>query len=230
MTDERTLLGRIAAQLRRGDDPARHAEPTAAPEALSAPSADRAALLARFTAEWRGLAGHTHQARSAADAAGVIAGICEARGASVVLGWSEAAIGVAGLEGELAARGITVDHGIVPRAPDARAARLQALAEIAVGVTGADALLAESGSAVLASGPGRPRTASLLPPVHVTVVGAPRIFLSLEHLLADDPSLGGAGSNLVAISGPSRTADIEMTLTRGVHGPGEVHVILVGGA
>ena len=106
-------------------------------------------------------------------------------------------------------------------------ARLHALSELAVGVTGADALLAESGSVVLASGPGRPRSASLLPPVHVTIARTDRIYFSLEHLLAAVPSLGSAGSNLVAISGPSRTADIEMTLTRGVHGPGEVHVILL---
>jgi L-lactate dehydrogenase complex protein LldG len=77
------------------------------------------------------------------------------------------------------------------------------------------------------SGLGRGRLASLLPPVHIAIARAPTIYYSLEHLLAAEPALGSAGSNFVAISGPSRTADIEMTLTRGVHGPGEVHVILV---
>jgi L-lactate dehydrogenase complex protein LldG len=195
---------------------------------VSSPAPDPAALRARFAAEWRALAGHVHDARSPADAADIVAGICAARAATAVLGWTDDAMGVPGIGAALASHGISVDHGEVPREREARDARLQALAGFEVGLTGADALLAESGSVVVTSGPGRPRLASLLPPVHVTVVSAPRLFLSLEHLLAADERLARAGSNLVAISGPSRTADIEMTLTRGVHGPGDVHVIFVG--
>ena len=186
-------------------------------------------LLARFTAEWQALAGHVHAAASVDAVADVIADVCRTRGTTRVLGWTESEIGVDGLAGALAGRGISIDHGSIPREPAARAARLQALAEYSVGVTGADALLAESGSVVVTSGPGRPRLASLLPPVHITVARPRRLYLSLEHLLAAEPALGSAGSNFVAISGPSRTADIEMTLTRGVHGPGEVHVIIVEG-
>jgi L-lactate dehydrogenase complex protein LldG len=227
MSDQRTLLGRIAANLRRGHEVAAHA--AAAPSLpLAAAGEDRAALLARFSAEWRSLAGHVHEVATVADAARIVGNLCRARGATTLLGWSEAAIGITGLERALEAEAIAIDHGEVPRGPAARAERLQALGAIPIGLTGADALLAESGSVVLVTGPGRPRLASLLPVVHVAIVRDPRLYPSLEHLLTAEPALASAGSNLVAISGPSRTADIEMTLTRGVHGPGEVHVILLG--
>jgi len=226
MTDQQTLLGRIAANLRRS--PATVApRPVAAAVPLAASIGDVPALLARFSAEWQSLAGHVHTAATDGDAIDAVIAVCRSHGMAAVLGWADEAIGIPGFETRLRQQGIAVDHGMVPQDPSARRARLQELAALGVGVTGADALLAESGSVVLASGPGRPRLASLLPPVHVTVVRPRRVYLSLEHLLAAEPALGSAGSNLVAISGPSRTADIEMTLTRGVHGPGEVHVILV---
>ena len=69
--------------------------------------------------------------------------------------------------------------------------------------------------------------ASLLVPVHVAVLRVDRLVDSISGLLATRGDLVAAGSNLVAITGPSRTADIEHTLSRGVHGPGEVHVILL---
>ena len=226
--DGRALLGRIADNLERSrHEPVHAAAAVEAPAPLAAELHDGAALLARFSAEWQALAGQVHEARTANEAAAIVAEICRVHEARTILAWSEAAIGVDGLAEALGRCGLDVDGGVLPADRDSRMVRLQALAEVRVGVTGADALLAESGSVVLASGPGRPRLASLLPPVHVTIARTDRIFQSLEHLLAADPSLGVAGSNLVAISGPSRTADIEMTLTRGVHGPGEVHVILM---
>ena len=67
---------------------------------------------------------------------------------------------------------------------------------------------------------------SVLPPVHVAVVEERRLRPSLAALLHEEPGLLDSGSNVVIVAGPSRTADIEMTLTHGVHGPKHVHVIL----
>ncbi len=50
---------------------------------------------------------------------------------------------------------------------------------------------------------------------------------SLPELIASRPELVTQGANFVAITGPSRTADIEHVLARGVHGPRDVHAIFV---
>jgi L-lactate dehydrogenase complex protein LldG len=95
-------------------------------------------------------------------------------------------------------------------------------------VTGADAALADTGSIGLVHGHGRARLVSLLPPVHVALVPVAHLHATLGALLAAQPHLLGGAANVVFITGPSRTADIEMTLTRGVHGPRIVHVVFVG--
>jgi len=110
--------------------------------------------------------------------------------------------------------------------PERRQQDVDALAGIGLGVTGAHAALAENGGIVLVSGPGRGRLASILPPLHVAIVSERRLRPSLAALLREEPRLLDEGSNVVVVAGPSRTADIEMTLTHGVHGPKHLHVIV----
>jgi L-lactate dehydrogenase complex protein LldG len=84
--------------------------------------------------------------------------------------------------------------------------------------------LADTGSVVLAASPDEPRANSLLPEVHVTLLAEERILAGLEELFS---VLGGElPSALAIVTGPSRSADIEQKLVVGVHGPGEVHVVL----
>ena len=94
--------------------------------------------------------------------------------------------------------------------------------EIRIGLTGALAGIAETGSLVIPSGPGRPLTASLLPEIHLAVLRASDIYENLAQVLKL-PDIRESASAVV-ISGPSRTGDIEMTHTIGVHGPMELHV------
>jgi L-lactate utilization protein LutC len=85
--------------------------------------------------------------------------------------------------------------------------------------------LAETGSVVLAASPDEPRARSLLPYVHVSLLPEDRVLPGLAELFAavgDD-----LPSALAIVTGPSRSADIEQSLTIGVHGPGEVHVVLL---
>jgi L-lactate dehydrogenase complex protein LldG len=101
---------------------------------------------------------------------------------------------------------------------------VQAAAEI--GLTGCDAAIAETGSLALVSGPGRSRAVSLLPPRHVAVVRRGDVFFSMGEYLAARRDTIAASANVTFVTGPSRTADIELTLTLGVHGPGSVAVVV----
>ena len=181
----------------------------------------------RFTCAFQALTGEVHYADSLDEIADSIAGICRAGGAGSYLSWDEEALGCSGLVDRLLSRGLCRVSYDLPLDPPGRFERIRALADVGVGVTGADAALADSGAIVVASGPGRGRLASLLPPVHIALLKRDRMCSSLPALLAARPDLVVAGSNLVVIAGPSRTADIEMTLTHGVHGPKHVHAILI---
>ncbi len=96
---------------------------------------------------------------------------------------------------------------------------------IPVGVTGALCAIAETGSLVLVSGAGETLTASLLPPVHAVVLRTGQIVPTVAEALAR-PEVRRAAAGVI-VTGPSRTADIEMALTIGVHGPGKLTVFLV---
>jgi L-lactate dehydrogenase complex protein LldG len=102
--------------------------------------------------------------------------------------------------------------------------------EDAVGVTGAFAAIAETGTLVLASGPDTPASASILPETHVAVLSAQRIVAHMEDAFAlAREAVGQLPRAIHFVSGPSRTADIDQTIVLGAHGPSRVHVIVVRG-
>ncbi len=143
-----------------------------------------------------------------------------------VLAWDEADIGCPSVRDRLQEASIELVPGDVPN--DAgHQATLARLAEIEVGLTGAMGGLADTGSIVVASGPGRARIASLLPPVHIAILPLSKIYPTMqEWLAAGGAELAKETSNLVVITGGSRTSDIELQLTLGMHGPRELHVVL----
>jgi len=100
-----------------------------------------------------------------------------------------------------------------------------------LGVTGVDYGIAETGSCVLLAGEGVSRLVSLVPPIYVALVEKGQVLPSLDEFFTlhrDRFLKQGLGSYMNIISGPSRSADIEQTLVTGVHGPGNVHLLLVG--
>jgi len=98
-------------------------------------------------------------------------------------------------------------------------------ANIKVGITGATSAIAETGTLVIASAKDQPLTTSLLPEIHVAVIKSSKILETLEEVMKLDEIKSSA--SIALITGPSRTADIEMTLTIGVHGPKELMVFIV---
>ena len=184
-------------------------------------------LAEQFGAALRALAGHVHHADGARAAAEIIAGIARENDAVSFISWDEDAIGCPGLLAALAACGLSRVAYDVSEDAGRRLLDTDRLAGVGLGVTGAHAALAENGGLVLVSGPGRGRLPSILPPVHVAVVSVRRLRPGLADLVREEPRLLEGGSNVVIVAGPSRTADIEMTLTHGVHGPRHVHVVLM---
>lgn len=110
------------------------------------------------------------------------------------------------------AAGFHVHHGTIPEIPGA---------EVSRALYG----LAETGSVVLAASQDEPRARHLLPDVHISVVAEDRVLSGLAELFA--AVAADLPSALAIVTGPSRSADIEQRLVVGVHGPGEVHVVLV---
>jgi L-lactate dehydrogenase complex protein LldG len=94
-------------------------------------------------------------------------------------------------------------------------------------VTSTVAGIADTGTLVLRPGPGEPRTLSLVPPVHVAVLRASRMYASLPAAMAGLQLAADMPSNLLLVSGPSKTADIQQVLAYGAHGPKELIIVLI---
>lgn len=117
-----------------------------------------------------------------------------------------------------------IDH----RVPDdGRGEHNLSYRDLDVGVTGAHAALAESGSLVLMHGEGRPRMASLIPDVHIALLEVTSVEWTLASWAEKNPELVAETTNLVVVTGPSRTGDIELQLNLGVHGPRTVHIVMI---
>ena len=191
--------------------PDRIVEPEPTP-VTAVQSDDRGQLLARFIREAEGLYCHIERVQNERAAAKAVVAALE--GAQRIISWDLALIPSRELADALQKAGV------------AFAAPNDGQAE--VGLTGAHAALAGSGSLVLVSGPGRPRTAALLPRKHVAVITPEQIVPHFEAWIAkqrEADSFQGA-ANVAIVSGPSRTADIAMEQILGMHGPAYLHVII----
>jgi L-lactate utilization protein LutC len=201
----RTALGRSAGQ-----------EPAAPPPVrLRIPEVSLDARASSFIARLEALAGKAQRVGSMDAARGAVAAAIAGKTAVASNSPYLAECGVAGLLG--------VRTGI--RNVD----ELRDVCEKAdVGITSADYALADTGTLVMIASPAEARLVSLLPPAHIAVVPMDRVLTSLDELFTLVPLPADRSSSMVLITGPSRTADIEQILVRGVHGPGQISVVLVG--
>ena len=189
--------------------------PPVPPARIHVPSLDVDRRIEMFIAAFEKLNGKAHRVSSAPEARAAVEGILDGRSA------------VASNAPFLAECGITNLPGLTSGLTDRLKLR-QACVDLDVGITSVDYALADTGSFVMFSSAEEARMVSLLPPCHVAVLPRERILTGLDELLTLHPVPSDRSSSMVLITGPSRTADIEQILVRGVHGPGEVHVIVVG--
>jgi len=161
------------------------------------------------------------------DPVAILVPALQERGITEVIAWADPLLEQLGLPEAARRAGIAW----YTAAPGSDPAEIRSVAARAgAGVTTADFAVAETGTLVLMSGPGRPRTANVLPPLHVAVVPVDRLrpdMAALFHELSTVAGGRGMPSGLHIVTGPSRSADIEDVLVRKVHGPGEVIVILL---
>jgi L-lactate dehydrogenase complex protein LldG len=185
-------------------------------------------LITQFQIELSRIGGQFYFADNAGAACEYVRGLASA-GVETAVGWDSQLIREVGLAEMLEQSGIDFipDAGRLSSDEFIRKAT-----EAAVGITAVDYALADTGTLVLISGRGRARAVSLLPPIHVALVKAAQVISGLEDLFVSLRVEKGFSSRNVSsaitfITGPSRTADIELTLVVGVHGPQQLHVILL---
>jgi len=186
-------------------------------------------LVARFEQELRAVEGEVVHC-TAEEVPGLVTKRLREMGVEQLLTWEDQEPLMAQTLAALREAGIECMQSDLPHGSgDDRRQAVEALAGIQAGLTGSIAGLADTGTVVLADGPGRPGLASLLPPLHIALLPVERIHASmLDWMMAGGKQAIAESASVTLVSGPSRTADIEMTLTIGVHGPGEVVVFLVG--
>lgn len=99
---------------------------------------------------------------------------------------------------------------------------------IETGITGCEFLIAQTGSALVSSAQKGGRQLFIFPPIHIIIASKNQMVNTLQeaYQAISDKYSGDLPSQLLLITGPSRTADIEKTLTLGAHGPKELHIIL----
>ena len=201
----RTALGRSAGQPVADPPPAR----------IVVPEVEMEERIASMRARIEALAGKTARAATPAEACGMVAAAIQGKSA------------VASNAPFLAECGITRLPGVRSAIADRDQLR-EACAAADVGITSADYVLGDTGTLVMIASPQEARLVSLLPPAHIAVVPKERILTGLDELFAILPEPAAQTSSMVLITGPSRTADIEQILVRGVHGPGQIMAIVVG--
>ncbi|MGB1252681.1 MAG: LutC/YkgG family protein [Candidatus Promineifilaceae bacterium] len=184
-------------------------------------------LVAQFKHELEALTGHVYLLDDVEDSAETILQILAKHNTKHIIAWGNDDLGLPNLREILGESGVTIDDNHLPTDEAGRKAQLAKSDEVYIGLTGANGGLADNGAIGIVSGKGRGRLASLSPPVHIALLRRDQIYPSIPAFLADHDGVTADASNLVFIAGPSRTGDIEMTLSIGVHGPGETHVIVL---
>jgi L-lactate dehydrogenase complex protein LldG len=231
MNDREQILSRIREGLgpHSGKDPSPPSPPPHA-ETDPGPKQDQETLIRTFEKECEAVDCRIYRAEDELALGACLESIVDGSGVKKAVRWRSSLLDAWHMDRHLQRLGVRIFRpGQEQETRDNNP--LEWLEEAELGITGADFALADTGTLVLKSLPGRNRSFSLLPPVHVALLEPDRILPGLDDLIyrlsKDIQDHGTMESCVTLITGPSKTADIEMILVNGVHGPREVHVILV---
>jgi L-lactate dehydrogenase complex protein LldG len=192
-------------------------------------------LVTRLEAELTAVGGQVVCVASPAAATAYIEALVEDRNLHHVVRWSSELLDQLEIDATLLQHGVKVQTA--PSQPDSvscenRQTMRHILAQADLGISGVTYAIAETGTLALAAHAGQMRGVSLLPPVHIAVARSEQIVATLADCLAQLQAAGddlqhNLTSCISFITGPSRTGDIELNLTVGVHGPGELHLVIL---
>jgi L-lactate dehydrogenase complex protein LldG len=226
------ILSKIKGALKhnsaRDTTPASNAVEQSARQINDTREQKRGDLLKQFEVELARAGGHFYSADSASAVCEYVRKLASPE-ANLIAGWDSQLIREIALAEMLEQAGVA----FIPDAGKLSSYEfIQKVTEADIGITAVDYALADTGTLVLIGGQGRARTVSLLPSIHVALVKPEQVISGLADLFVllraeKGFSSRNVSSTVTFITGPSRTADIELTLVVGVHGPQQLHVILL---
>jgi L-lactate dehydrogenase complex protein LldG len=203
-----------------------------ADQAMANSAANSAELTDRMAEAASTIGWKVHRVANPEDAADVVANICEQKGAKSVLRSTHDVLGEINVDAAVTSTGAILsvtEHSGDNNETMISESKSEAFATD-IGITGVDYAIAETGTVVLHPRSGLSRLVSLAPPTHIAVLRPAEILDSLDELFAmerNDHMSGNLAGSMNLISGPSKTADIEGTTVTGIHGPLEVHLIIL---
>jgi L-lactate dehydrogenase complex protein LldG len=185
-------------------------------------------LFKRFSFELDRLMGQAFLVDSDEAALSCVLDLLLSHNTSHMIAWDFAHIPLNGLESAVRETGIQITQADMR--DEFRAETLETIRDVQVGLTGVDVAVAATGTMVFSTAPGKGRLPTVFAPVHIAVLTLDQILPRLEDWVArqraDSLETLQKSANICFVSGPSRTADIEMEMILGVHGPGKVQVVV----
>ena len=253
MSSQHAFLARVRRALHRHDDLSTSQPPllwrdqdlAEAAAALQVRLAEqRPALISKIQEELPAVSGTATHVHAATEAVQYVTRLAQEKAARLVVRWQSDLLETLEVDAALQQQGVTVHTTALPTGPRSgsppsaeqmtaqRQTFRELLARADLGLSGVDYVIAETGTLVLSSLAGQMRGVSLLPPVHVAVARTSQVLATLaDYLLLTQAAGTDLQEQLTScvsfVTGPRRTADIELTLAVRVHCPGELHLVLV---
>jgi len=220
------ILASVKTALEGGERPASDCHRDSS-SAAPAPPPQLAEMTSSFARELEAVGGHFAGAIGPHELTARVVELADRTGALALAIGDGASFDSATLANALEQHGRDVIRCAAVEGEEPRRALIERIARADLGIVEARCAIASTGTLVIAATPSRPNALTLLPPALLAIVHADRLMSDAAAALAALGPETVAQHRVVFITGPSRTADIEKLIVVGVHGPRELHVLLV---